>query len=172
MRPNGRIALKGLAFLALYVVIHFAYNWAPVQLVAVISGINESVFQHLKIGFFAYTLVNLGEYLIRRRQIQSLRRFVDSRLLATLLVPGLIFAFWYIAAAVYGPLGSPVLEVAYANLVMVLVYWMTAVLERDWEKTDFSPASRVWIRIVYGVLAFLFVRFTFRVQWTDLFQIP
>ena len=77
-------------------------DWFPGTISRIFSGIDESVFQHLKLGFWAYALASIGEILIRRRTIGDKGAFAFSRALSVAIVPWLIFLFWYGVAAVFG----------------------------------------------------------------------
>ena len=67
-------------------------DWFPGTISRIFSGIDESVFQHLKLGFWAYALASIGDK----------GAFAFSRALSVAIVPWLIFLFWYGVAAVFG----------------------------------------------------------------------
>ena len=47
-----------------FLLLHYLYDWFPGSVSAIFSGINESVYQHMKIGFFSALIVVLIEVVI------------------------------------------------------------------------------------------------------------
>ena len=50
---------KLLAFWLAFIALHFAYDFFPSPFLAVFSGTSETVAQHIKMSYFAYTFVSL-----------------------------------------------------------------------------------------------------------------
>jgi hydrogenase-4 membrane subunit HyfE len=164
--------LKASGFWIGFLALHYAYNFLPILPIQLISGTNESFFQHQKIAFYTYLMVCGIEYLVRRRQIMDLSRFLHSRLFATLLVPWLVFVVWYIAPAYYGPWPTVFLEILYSNIAVIVVAVCVLVVERDMELMTYSRALRVLIVALFVVSISLFTIFTYRLPWTDVFADP
>ncbi|MDI3472722.1 MAG: hypothetical protein PWQ48_1003 [Thermotogaceae bacterium] len=55
---------KALVFLGIYAVLHFLYEATGFKILMPFSGVDESVFEHLKLGFWAYFFTNIVEYFI------------------------------------------------------------------------------------------------------------
>jgi len=89
---------------------------------------NESFCQNQKTGFFAYAIVNLLEWLVRRE------------------------AIWYMLPCHYGRLSSVVLEAIYSNIVVVVVVVFTMVLERTLDTLTHDSPSKFVILVVFVVL--------------------
>lgn len=161
--------LKALAIQAVFVVLHFAYQWLPVPLVAVFSGLSEGVFQHMKIAFFSYSLICLVEYGWIGRRMKTRDSFFYSRLMMSIFTPWGMF-IWYLAPAVlHAPLSGNALEILYANLVLFLVLLAFSTLEADFQEVHFSKGSKVVLVLFYGLFVFLMIAFTFSTPWAGFF---
>ena len=166
-----RIVLKAVLFLPVFLVLHYAYKWLPWAGLAWFSSTGEAVYQHMKIGFFAYAVLCGLEYALVRPADRQ--RFIDTRLLATILLPWGIFFGWYIGPAVYGgPMPSDALEIAYANAVTLGALGMVGLIERSLEGFAFPRRLRVVLWIIAGILAVEFVIFSYRAPWADVFTVP
>lgn len=165
--------IKIVGFWAAFLLLHYAYDWAPILPFQLVSGVSESVFQHMKIGFYAYLLVAVTEYLVGRKRLPvSVDASAFSRLLATILVPWFMFILWFMAPAYYGELPTTLLEVLYANLIMVLLGFCTVAVEQGLETTRYSPTLKGVIVALFLISVSLYTIFTFRLPWCDLFADP
>jgi hypothetical protein len=54
--------LKLIAFWAAFMILHYAYEFVPVTALKWLAAVDESFFQHAKVAFFGYSIVNLLEY--------------------------------------------------------------------------------------------------------------
>lgn len=156
---------KLLAFWLVFVALHFAYDFFPSPLLAIFSGTSEAVAQHIKMSYFAYTFVSLGEYVIRRVEPEYRLQFLDSHLLGVLIVSLATF-LWYIVPAIRGA-GMPTLglEVIYANAALLFVGFGTLLIERDLSDVKLSKAGRTAMIIFYILLGVILVISSFRVPW-------
>ncbi len=164
--------VKSLLYLGLYALLHFGYEKRGWSALRPVFGTSESVFEHLKIGFFAYFFASLLEAGITRRQISIKKGFWHSRLLATWSIPWIIVTVWYIAPAIYGkplPLWG---ELSWAIAVAFLSGILSGTLERELEEERFSQTLRGLILVLFGVSLFFFVWFSYRLPWIDLFVLP
>lgn len=66
------LAFKALIYLVLFSVLHFVFDLTDWSFLRPFCGVDESVFQHLKMAFWAYLLATLVEYrLIKKKKIVS-----------------------------------------------------------------------------------------------------
>jgi len=149
-----KVYQKVFLFWAIYVAFHFAYQLLPV---ALFTGTNESVFQHLKVGFFAYLLTSILEFSIHRRRI--LNR--DSYFFSRLIVP-----------AFYGRLPVIALEAVYGNIIVIIAGWFVSEFERGLEQIVYSKPLKAVILTLFLVSLCLYVIFTFKLPWADVFAEP
>ncbi len=71
----------------IFSILHFGYDLTHWAFLAPICGVNESVFQHLKMAFWAYLLASLIEYFVVRGKLGKKETFWYSRFLSTIIVP-------------------------------------------------------------------------------------
>ncbi|HMM27590.1 MAG TPA: hypothetical protein PKD46_05075 [Aggregatilineaceae bacterium] len=163
------IFLKTITFHLFFLLLHFAHDWLPYKGVTVIAASSESVMQHMKVAFFAWTLASLGELALRRR---AWRRGFDANLLTNLLAPWAMF-LWYVADALgLQPLPTVALEIAYANVVLFVAGLGLSTLGRDLASATFSRAARGAMIAFYLAFAFLLIVFTFETPWGGFFTHP
>lgn len=116
-RNLALLAGRAVAFQAVFLILHFAYDWWPNGLAAIFGGVDESVFQHMKIGYFSWLVLSAGEWAAFKPS--PFADFAASRLLGAVLMPFVFAAAWYVAAATIGPLPSDPAEILWANLVIL-----------------------------------------------------
>jgi len=167
-----RDLIKLLGFWASFLILHYSYDFLPILPIKIISGINESFFQHIKVGFFAYLIVNLVEYLIRRKEIEDKEGFIFTRLFSTTILPWFIFVIWFIAPAYYGPIDNLALEILYANIALILSGICILAIEQTMESVTFQSLSKVVIISLFFVSISLYIIFTFNLPWADVFAVP
>ncbi|RKY19108.1 MAG: hypothetical protein DRP63_01120 [Planctomycetota bacterium] len=167
------IYLKAFLFLLAFCVFHYGYELTELAFLKPFCGTNESVFQHLKMAFWAYVLLSVVEFaLLKRRQDPKIRNFVYSRMLSAVLLPWVIVLTWYLLPGVFGRVGSIFIEVLWAVLVTYLSGLFVVQIEKEVEKVQFQVATKVVLLALTVISAFLFVLFTYRLPWIDLFVDP
>jgi len=172
MNRNLYLYLKGFFFLIIFSIFHFAYQIIPSPVLVPICATNESIWQHLKIAFFSYFVLNLVEFVFRRRSIQNKSGFIFSRLFTTTIIAWFIFILWYTMAAFYGRLEILLLEIIFASIVTVLSGVVCATIELNIEDKHFTRKFKAFILIIFVISASLYVIFTYKLPWIDMFVIP
>jgi hypothetical protein len=165
------ILTKTLLYLGLYALLHFGYEATGWEVLRPVFGGSESVFEHLKMGFFAYFFASLLEFGLLRRRPVFPRGFWFSRLLATWSIPWVIVTVWYLVPGLFGQPLPLALELAWALGVTFLSGIFGGALERGLEDEWPSSSLRV-VLVLFGAAVFFFVWFTYRTPWIDLFEIP
>jgi len=167
-----RYYLKLLGFWASFLILHYSYDFLPILPIKIISGINESFFQHVKIVFFAYLIVNLVEYVTRRKDIENRESFILTRLFSTTILPWFVFIIWFMAPAYYGPIGNVAIEILYANIALLFSGFCTLIIEQTMDGIRYQNLSRVVIIALFFISLSLYVIFTFKLPWADVFADP
>ncbi len=167
-----KIWIKSLAFLAAFLILHYAYDFLPIAPIEWISGVNESFFQHQKIAFFAYLFLSMGEYVIVRKRGAYIENFVTTRLFSAVTLPWIIFILWYTAPAYYGQFTNLVVEIAYANIITIAAVAFCIIIERNLEKAPLDNSFKTIVVILFLVSVSLYVIFTYKLPWTDVFVDP
>ncbi len=169
-RKTGRIVTRAVAFQIAFVVGHFAYDWWPSPVTAVFSGVDESVFQHMKIGFYAWIAVSAGELVALRPA--PLVGFLASRLLGAVFAPLIFTTLWYLAPAIFGPLESDLAEILWANATVLAAGLFIQGLEDRLGERRLGRPLEIAAFAFALVALFLFARFTAAPPWVDLFAPP
>jgi hypothetical protein len=164
--------IKLLGYWAGFLILHYSYDFLPILPIKIISGINESFFQHIKVGFFAFLIVNLIEYFIRRKDIENMESFIFTRVFSTTILPWFIFIIWFIAPAYYGPINNVAIEILYANIALILSGICILAIEQTMESATFQALSKVVIISLFFVSISLYIIFTFNLPWADVFAVP
>jgi len=169
---SKRELYKLLGYWACFLILHYSYDFLPILPIKLISGINESFFQHAKTGFYAYLIVNLVEYFIYRKKMVNTDNFVFTRLFSTTIMPWFIFIIWFIAPAYYGPINNVVVEIIYANIALILAGICMLAIEQVMESVHFQTLSKVVIIALFMISISQYTVFTFNTPWVDIFAIP
>jgi hypothetical protein len=169
---GNRCYLKLLGFWAGFMILHYAYDFLPILPVKLVSGIDESFFQHIKIVFFAYLIVNLAEYYLRRKDIENRESFILTRLFSTTILPWFVFIIWFVAPAYYGPIGNVAVEILYANIALLLSGFCALVIEQTMDGVPYQNLAKVVIIALFIISMSLYITFTFKLPWADFFADP
>ena len=157
--------LAGIIFIVvLGTVLHFAFEWSGrLTPVGAIAAVNESVWEHLKLGFWPALAYAVLEY---SRFGKSANNFSFAKTLGIYLIPVTIVALYYSYTAILGH-GLLVVDIVIfveAVIVGQLVSYVLLVASPLGERLNrFAPIALV-------VLGILFVLFTFYPPQLPLFR--
>jgi hypothetical protein len=172
----GYLALKSFIFLVLFAILHFLYtNVSANPFFQAIAGTDESVFQHLKMGFFGYLLLIGIDYVLVRFMMKkeiNASSFVFSRFISSLLVPWLIFIIWYIVPAIVGHEIGLARELSWALVVVLFVGIKASLLDENTEKIEYNLPAKVILIALVIISIIIFVMFSFNLPWIDVFVLP
>ena len=129
--------------------LHFLYEILPTPLTALISPINESVWEHLKLLFWP-TL--LGALFLSRRAKEK-PRFWASVFASLLGAPTLLLVVFYSLKAL--GVESIVLDISLYFLCMFLGFWLIRFLYRK-AKAEKAGGFLLMLVILYGAALILF----------------
>ncbi len=163
---------KSFAFWLVFLLLYGVYKFFPVFPLSLISSVTESNFQHYKAGFFSYLIVSLIEYGWCRRKISDRDGFIYSRLAAAVFLPWIIFLLWYVAPAVIERWPNNVYEIVFSNIIVMIVGVFTVILEGGLEKIPYDRSIKTVLIALFLVSILLYIVFTFRLPWADVFVEP
>jgi hypothetical protein len=159
--------LGGIVFIVvLGTVLHFAFDWSGRWVpLAPIAAVNESVWEHLKLGFWPALVYGALEY---SRLGRSAKNFPLAKTLGICLIPITIVVLFYSYVAILGRdlLIADILTFVVAVIVGQLVgskLLMTSPLPERLNRL--AP-------IALAVVAILFILFTFHPPQSPLFRDP
>ena len=166
------IVMKMVVYQIAFLLLHYAYDWFPNNLTKIFSGIDESIFQHMKVAFFAYILLSILEYFLLRKKIKQPIDYLVVRLFATSFIPWTVFVFFFMAAAYYGEIHNIPVEIIYANIVLLFASFTTITVERHFEKVSPGTAFKVVTTAMFLVSLSYYIIFSYRLPWFDVFAVP
>ena len=153
---------KLVAGYAFFVFFHQIYDILGGGTLAAILGEGiESIYAHMKMYFYAYLLVSLIDYFLRRGQITSAGSFWYSRMLIAASYPWMSIAIWYIPSALGFALGS--YELAFSLILTVLGLYFAFRLDEALEDVEFRPALQVFIVLAFAAAFITYIGFSFHV---------
>lgn len=169
---NASLWIKIIIIHFLFILLHYLYDWFPNSATALFSGINESVYQHMKIGFFAYVIFALGELIVLRRSILSYDRHIFSRLFSASFFPFMILVIYLTSPLLFGRVENIAFEVIFANIALLFSSLTTLVIENQIEKSSPSNLFRIVVVSIFVLSLIEYIVFTDHLPWFDVFAIP
>ena len=143
-------------------ILHFLYNWTGGSIwVAPFSGINESVWEHMKLLFWPLFLFALVQRRFFREQENFWRVKLYSILLGLLLIPVL----FYTCNGAFGK--SP----DWLNIAIFYISAGAVFLFEHWAFQNIRRSSRLAFAVLC-LVGILFIIFTFAPPQLPLFQAP
>jgi hypothetical protein len=143
---------------------HFLFeltgSWPPI---GAIAAVNESVWEHLKLGYWPLIIFALIEYKIIKEEVNN---FALAKFVGSLLIISVIIIFFYSYTAILGEdllvldIFSFILSIVFAQLVSYKILTIK----------KFNNSVSVISLIGLVILGFLFILFTYFPPQISLFQ--
>ena len=153
---------KLIAGFALYLFFHQIYDILGGGPLAKILGEGfESIYSHMKMYFYAYLVICVIDYFLRRKQITSPVTFWTSRMLIASSFPWMSIAIWFIPIALGFELGR--FELYYSLLQTVLGLYFAFRMDEGLENVEFRPALKSLIWLAFLAAAITYIGFSFHV---------
>ncbi|MEW6284864.1 MAG: hypothetical protein AB1509_01430 [Chloroflexota bacterium] len=121
----------------------------------------ESIYAHMKMYFYAYLVVSVIDYFLRRRQIDAASSFWTTRMLIASSFPWMSIAIWFIPVAAGIELGSR--ELLYSLTITALGLYFAFRLDEGLENVKFRPALNSLIWLAFAAAVITYVGFSFHV---------
>jgi hypothetical protein len=166
------MAVKVLVFYVSFMLLHYLYDWFPNTFTMIFSGINESVYQHMKIAFFVCIFTSTIEYLTIKKAIQFKNRFFISRIFTTTYLPLLMMVIFLICPLLFGKIETIAGEIIWANIALITTAIFSFEMEKHFEKSEPSRFIQVIVLFIFLVSLVQFVAFTFVLPWFDILATP
>ncbi len=166
------IFLKALIFLALFSLLHFGYQVTRWPYLKPFCGLNESIFQHLKMAYWAYLLTSLIEFPIAKKRKINPLNFWIPRFLSAIFLPWIIFLIWYLGPALIGKLNPSYLELIWAVTVTYLSVLSVRIIEKHFENIQLSFCFNILVFLLLIISALLYIAFSYQLPWIDVFKPP
>ena len=169
---NLVLILKVIIFQVIFLILHYSYEWFPNGATRIFSAIDESVYQHMKVVFFSYILLALGEYMVRRRSITALIPFTYARLFSIVMLPLIMIPYFLTCPAFFVKIESIPLEILFANIVLIATTLSTFIIEQHLEQSEPNRGLRIVLITLFVFTLLEFVIFNYRLPWFDIFAVP
>ncbi|MCW4008670.1 MAG: DUF6512 family protein [Candidatus Bathyarchaeota archaeon] len=159
--------LAGIIFIIAFgSVLHFTFEWSGRQVaVGVFSAINESVWEHLKLGFWPAIVFALFEFTQLRKTVNN---FLLAKTVSIYLIPTVIIIIFYSYTAI---LGESILAIDILTFIIAVIAGQIVSYKLLTGK-KLAPKLSVVCLIALLLLALAFVLFTFYPPRLSLFQDP
>jgi len=159
--------LVGIVFIIIFgSILHFTFEWSGGNaVVGVFSAVNESVWEHLKLGFWSAIVFALVEFKYLRKETNN---FMFAKTIGVYLIPITIVVIFYSYTAIIGEsvLVIDILSFVLAVVVGQLVSYRLLTGKRLPYNLDLVSL------IALTLLGLAFVIFTFYPPQLGLFQDP
>lgn len=159
--------LAGIVFIVvLGSLLHFTFEWSGGQpIVGVFSAVNESVWEHLKLGFWPALAFTLLEFKFLGKFTSN---FLFAKTVGVYLIPATIVSIFYSYTAV---LGESILVIDILSFVVAVVVGQLVSYKLLTGKTLPNYLAKISL-IALFLLGLAFVLFTFYPPQFGLFQDP
>ncbi len=146
-------------------VLHFLYDWTGSTFAALVSGVNESTWEHMKLLFFPMLLFAITEYFFIGKEYEN---FWCVKLKGTLFGLALIPVIFYTLRGVFGTT---------SDWINILIFFISAAIAFIYEtrqlENEIKPCKYEKTAIaVFTLIALSFVIFTFKPPEIPLFRDP
>ncbi len=169
---NKYLYVRSLLFLAIFTGLHYAYKLFPNVVVLIFSPLNESVFQHMKTGFYTYLILTVIEFFIFKKRITNNTKFLFSRAFSMMLYPWIMFLIFFFTRVVHPLQMHFVVEIISAQITVYVSVLIVGFVEVDIMQLDFGKRLRSILLILIFLLILEFIVFTFSLPWHDVFANP
>ncbi len=164
------IYLKALIFLLIYAFLHLKCNPHNIKILRSICIIDESIFQHIKLGFWSYIFTNAIEYFIDDVDFRDIDIWLFPRLFSSSMIPWLMIVIWYLAPALFDRIRSLIKMILWDIFATYLSGVFATLIENSLSK-NLSSEFKMFILIFLATSIFLYIRFTYKRPSIDLFNI-
>ncbi len=166
------IYVRSLLYLAIFIGLHYMFKFFPNVISQIFSGINESVFQHMKVGFYSYLILSIIEFFVFKKKINDKTKFLFSRVFSMILYPFLIFLFFLFTRVIYPWQMLFVVEIISAQITVYISVLVLGFIEQDIKKLEFGKRFKVILLILLLLLIIEFTAFSFYLPWHDILANP
>lgn len=153
------------AIFGLSIILHFLYPWTGLDFVKPFSAINESVFEHLKMIYFAGLFYAIFEFFIGPRDNKN---FIFAKAIALLFIPIFVAAIFYTYTSA---VGHNILWVDILTTFLTVFFSQKISYRLMSSDKDFSKYTTLGGGILI-IMTFMFMIFTFVHPDLCIFKVP
>ncbi|MBY9020975.1 MAG: hypothetical protein KGD67_07945 [Candidatus Lokiarchaeota archaeon] len=172
LKDTKYIYIRALLFLAIFIVLHYTYRFFPGVIFQIFGGIDESVFQHMKIGFYSYIILVVIEFFVFKKKITDKTKFLFSRVFSMILYPWIMFLFFFFTRVIYPWQMHFVVEIISAQITVYISVLILGFFEVEIINLEFGKRFKVLLLILLILLIIEFTAFSFYLPWHDVLTDP
>jgi hypothetical protein len=166
------IAVQVILLHIFFLLLHYSFDWWPNAFTKVFSGIDESVYQHMKIAFFSVLLLVILEYLVTRPSRQNLKTWLTARLFTCSFLPLVMMPIYLSGPLFFGQIESILGEIIFANIALAVTSLISFVTQDHIEKSSPKVLFMILVAVLFLLSAAQYITFTYHLPWFDIFAIP
>ncbi|MDD3416063.1 MAG: DUF6512 family protein [Lachnospiraceae bacterium] len=168
-----RYELIGIVFtIVLGIILHFTYEWSGNNpLVGILSAVNESTWEHLKLLFFPYVIYSIFEYFylspcLKHRNGCKYENFITAKVIG--LICGIVFipTIFYLYVEIIGN-HNVIIDILIFIFAVIIAYAISYDLLKE-EKIN----ANIICFMIFLIMLTCFVLFTFNPPQGKLFIDP
>ena len=158
MYKSGKsVVLKVVVVWLVFAFLHYANDLFPNPIFAFFGEAEgqESAWGHLKMNFWTYLFVTIGEFFIFRRKIADVSQFWYTRLLSMIIYPWFALIFWMTGSALNGG-EHPIrpIELFFSLASNFFALYLVVRLEQIFDEIKFRKATQ-WTILFFFVLTLI-----------------
>ena len=155
-----------------FALLHYINKWFPNPIFAFFGETAgaATVWGHLKMNFWTYVFVTIGEFFVFRKKIVDASQFLYTRLLSAVLYPWLSMTFYMTGSALNGGL-QPIrpIELSFSLLSNVFGAYLIVRLEQVFDDVKFRKATQ-WTILFFFIIAMIqYISFELNTPWWEFF---
>jgi hypothetical protein len=145
-----------------FVIFHQLYDWAGGNILGVIFGeAIEAVYPHMKMLFYAYLLVSIIDYILRRKSI-AFQPFLFARMLILSAMPWMMIAIFYAPQAAGLPIVGTV-ELIWGIIMTGVGLYFCIRMEEPFEAMPLRNSAKAMIALAFLATFITYIGFSFAV---------
>ena len=153
---------KLIAGYLFFVVFHQIHDWTGGSIIGVIFGEKiEAVYPHMKMVFYAYLLVSIIDFLLRRKTVH-LQPFLFARMLILSAMPWMMIAMFYAPQAVGLPIVGTV-ELVWGIIMTGVGLYFCIRMEEPFEAMPLRNSAKAMIALAFLATVITYIGFSFAV---------
>ena len=135
---------------------HFLFEWTGGnRVIALVSAVNESIWEHVKIVFFPYLIFTIVEYFILK---PDLTRYLAAKMTGLVFIPLAMISFYYTYSGILG-FRITALDIASAVVWSILAFVISYKMYCSNLKIEKIAGWMTAIGIIFTLMLFFFTYF-------------
>lgn len=165
------IFLNVLIFTLIYTVLHFLPDFINNPFTRILGAPYESLFHHVKIGFFSMILLHIGKVVFLHISQNKVPENYEARLLSCILIPFILFMLWWIIPAYTGKLSPSFIEIIWSITITIIGGILVFSIYPSLSFIKWNIPARLAIWFIFLNFLWFFIHFSISKPYRDFFQL-